>query len=253
MTKTSILIITGGFHSPKSYTKLSNALRTAGYDVHVPSLPSANQVRPPNCDLYSDTKHIRTCAEDLIRDGRTVVALAHSYGGLVCSNALYGLGVEARSAEGLQGGVSHLIFMAAYAEPEGTSMVDTLAKFGHADLLPFIFELSLDGTAIPRNSIAFVAPHNDGNEAEAYLKTMVRWNSMAMHQPIEHAAWREIPPVFIYATSDLIFSMDYQRSWVANMEKAGRKVRTFELNSGHAPNLTATDDVVDIVNKVVSG
>lgn len=47
--------------------------------------------------------------------------------------------------------------------------------------------------------------------------------------------------------------LDYQKSFVEGMEKTGRPVRTFELATGHCPNLTATDGVVDAINKTVEG
>jgi hypothetical protein len=46
--------------------------------------------------------------------------------------------------------------------------------------------------------------------------------------------------------------LDYQKSFVADMEKAGRPLRTFELATGHSPNLTATAGVVDAINQVVN-
>lgn len=72
---------------------------------------------PPNADQSSDTTLIRSYVESLVRAGRTVIAIGHSYGGQVYSNALHGLGVEARSSKGLRGGVSNLIYLVGYALP----------------------------------------------------------------------------------------------------------------------------------------
>jgi pimeloyl-ACP methyl ester carboxylesterase len=87
----TILVIGGGWHKPQSYAKLTSHLERAGYEVHVPVLPSMNGSRPPNADLESDTAHIRSVAEDLINKGHEVVVLMHSYGGQVGTNALYGM------------------------------------------------------------------------------------------------------------------------------------------------------------------
>lgn len=47
-------------------------------------------------------------------------------------------------------------------------------------------------------------------------------------QPIEQAAWREIPVAYIHATSDLSIPMSAQQSMVESVERAlentGRKV-----------------------------
>ncbi|OTB05900.1 hypothetical protein M426DRAFT_10043 [Hypoxylon sp. CI-4A] len=111
IVKHTIIIISGGWHVPESYARLTSALESQGYEVHVPRLPSTNGSRPPNADLYTDSMHVRGYVESLIRAGRTVVAIKHSYGGHVSTNCLYGLGIDARTAQGLPGGVSNLIYM----------------------------------------------------------------------------------------------------------------------------------------------
>lgn len=96
--KPTLIIVGGAFHTPQSYEKLTVALEASGYEAHVPRLPTCNEMRPPNADLSSDTTLIRSYVESLVRAGRTVAAIGHSYGGQVCPNALHGLGVEARSS-----------------------------------------------------------------------------------------------------------------------------------------------------------
>lgn len=53
-TKPTLLIVHGGWHVPDSYSKLTGALRAAGFEVHIPRHLSMNQSRPPNADLASD-------------------------------------------------------------------------------------------------------------------------------------------------------------------------------------------------------
>ncbi|KAI0553287.1 alpha/beta-hydrolase [Xylaria curta] len=254
--KPTILIVHGGWHVPKSYVKLTTALESSGFEVHIPALPSIDDVRPPKADLFSDTKVIRDFAESLVNDGRTVVAILHSYGGQVGSNALHGLGIEARSAQGLQGGVSHLIYMAGYAVPEGTSMMDKVKEFGHMDLVPLAFDIPEDNSCLnrdPKTLLVSPGPEADMEEVDKYISTLKRWNAKAMYQAIQHAAWREIPVSYIYTTNDMTVPFDYQKNFVETLIKEGRQVQTFELATGHSPNFTATEGVVNAIEKVVSG
>lgn len=78
-----------------------------------------SQTRPPNADLYADSEFVRAYVLGLIQAGHTVVAIMHSYGGQVGSDALVGLGRASRAAQNLPGGVSHLVYLAAFAMPEG--------------------------------------------------------------------------------------------------------------------------------------
>lgn len=119
--KPTILIVGGGWHTPLSYAKLTNAFEDAGYEVHCPRHLSVGPNRPPVAGLKEDTANMRSYVEELLQSGKKVVAIAHSYGGQVASNSLYGLGVESRAAEGLSGGISMLVYMCAFAQEEGRS------------------------------------------------------------------------------------------------------------------------------------
>ena len=79
--KPTLILIHGGWQVPSTYSKFTMPLRSAGYEVHVPRLPSMNEMRPPNANLADDTKFIRAYVESLVDAGRTVVAIMHSYGG----------------------------------------------------------------------------------------------------------------------------------------------------------------------------
>lgn len=251
----TIFIIGGAFHTPECYQALTTTLEASGYEVHVPHLPSCNQSRPPNADLSSDTALVRSYIKSLIRAGRKIVVIAHSYGGQVCSNALYGLGAEARSSQGLEGGVSALFYMSSWALPEGSTALDKAKEFGNMDLIPIAFDIAEDQTGIVRDPVtALVGPGVDDAVAEAYLSTLIRWNTQCFYQRIERTAWREIQPVvYIYTTADMMVPLHYQRSVVEGVEKEGVKVQTFELNAGHCPYLADAQGVVDIVNKIVAG
>lgn len=71
-TKPTLLIVHGGWHVPDSYSKLTGALRAAGFEVHIPRHLSMNQSRPPNADLASDSDLIRSYATSLVEADRDV-------------------------------------------------------------------------------------------------------------------------------------------------------------------------------------
>ncbi|KAI0407965.1 alpha/beta-hydrolase [Xylaria palmicola] len=214
-TKPTLMIVHGGWHVPESYEKLVTALEAEGYEVHVPRLPSANQVRPPNGDLESDTALVRGYVESLVRAGRDVVAILHSYG--------------VKSAP------------------------TPLKEFGNMDLVPVAFDIAEDGSCLSRDPKGLVVgpmfddAKLDDAEIDKYLATFVRWNGNCMYQATQHAAWREIPVTFIYTTADMTVPIAYQKNFVEGLEKAGRKVQTFELPTGHCPNFTATEGVLNAI------
>lgn len=73
------------------------------------------------------------------------------------TNALYGLGLEDRSAQEWEGGVCALIWMTGFALSEGQSTFDNLQEFGiPEDLGPVVFDIAEDKTMILRDPIKFL-------------------------------------------------------------------------------------------------
>ncbi|KAL8766035.1 MAG: hypothetical protein Q9209_007064 [Squamulea sp. 1 TL-2023] len=253
--KPTIVLIHGAWHTPRTYSKFTSSLRSAGYEVHVPHLPSMNGARPPNTDLATDTALVRGYVESLLEAGRTVVAIMHSYGGQVGTNALHGLGVKslAHGQGSSSAGIAHLIYMAAFALPEGGSMVSKVTEFGHDHLLPVAFDFADDDSCISRDpKTLLIGQEVDEAEAEPYISSFVRWNGRCMYQEVMQCAWKEIPTTYIYTSQDMTVPLDYQKSMVDHMKAEGREVQTFVLATGHCPNLTRTKEVVEIVNEVVA-
>ena len=201
-------------------------------------------------NLADDTALLRGYVESLADAGRTVIAIMHSCGGQVGTNALYGLGLNNRT----HGGVAHLIYMCAFALPEGGSMVGKVKEFGHEHLLPLAFDFADDNSCVDRDpKNLLIGPGIDDAEVEIYVSSPVRWNGKSMYQKVALCAWREIPVTYIYTSQDMRVPLDYQKSMVEHMRAEGQVVHTVELATGHCPNLTMTKEVVDVVVHVAEG
>lgn len=122
---------------------------------------------------------------------------------------------------------------------------------GHEELMPLAFDFADDMTVVCRDpKTQLIGEHPDEKEVEEYLGSLVRWNGQCMYDPIAHSAWKEIPVTYIHTINDATVPLDYQKSVVRLVEGTGKKVKTYELETGHCPNLTATAAVVEIINEV---
>jgi pimeloyl-ACP methyl ester carboxylesterase len=139
------------------------------------------------------------------------------------------------------------------------STSDKFKEFGNPDDTPLVFDIAEDYTMVLRDaplSMGLRGPGIKEADIEAYIKTLCRWHGKAMMQPIEKIAWKEIRVSYIHTTADLSITTPEQQSMVESVQRAientGRKAQTFTIESGHCPHFTATQEVVDVVNKVVS-
>jgi len=135
----TILLVQGSFQIPQVYEKLVKGLEARGYPTIYPQVPSCSNVDSPEfpqLSLADDASAIRKELTRLIEgEGRTVVVVMHSYGGLVGSEATTEeLSYANRHARGLPGGVIHLFFYAAFLLQEGQSVLSAFGESPNNDV-----------------------------------------------------------------------------------------------------------------------
>lgn len=112
----AIVLVQGSFQLPEVYHKLADALRTLGYEVHQPTLPSLTEPDLASKTIGDDAVAVRSEVKTLVDDGKAVVVVMHSYGGLVGSEAvLKDLSFDQRKSDGLRGGVGEYFMAASFA------------------------------------------------------------------------------------------------------------------------------------------
>ena len=77
--------------------------------------------------MYADAAFIAQEIEKLADEGKDVILIGHSYGGVPLSESTKGLGKEEREKEGKKGGVVRLGYLTALVPPVGTSAGGVLA------------------------------------------------------------------------------------------------------------------------------
>lgn len=119
MQKPTIVCVPGAWHGPEIYDPAFSFLRSSGYPTVALPLPSAG-ASPALKDFSADVEIIRKGVSTLVEDEeKEVVLVTHSYSGMPGAEAPIGLGKKEREKKGLKGGVIRLVFIMAFAMPEG--------------------------------------------------------------------------------------------------------------------------------------
>jgi dienelactone hydrolase len=111
--KPVILVIHGGWHTVEHYRAFIDILQEKGYTVVAPELPSGLEPTP-EYPAEADLKVFSDTARKLADEGYEIIAVPHSYGGVIATEAFSGLGVKTRKAQGQPGGIRTMICIAAF-------------------------------------------------------------------------------------------------------------------------------------------
>lgn len=124
--KPTVLFSIGAWITPATFDAVRAKLAEKGIPSEAPAHPSIG-AEPPNKTLADDTASLRSVLTQLVEvEGKDVVVVGHSYGGVVASCAVEGLAKTDRKAAGQEGGVVRIIYLAAFALDKGQSLLDML-------------------------------------------------------------------------------------------------------------------------------
>jgi pimeloyl-ACP methyl ester carboxylesterase len=233
MTPT-IVLVHGAFADASGWNDVIARLQADGYPVYAP----ANPLR----GMPTDGPYIRDFLNTI--EG-PVVAVGHSYGGAVITNAAAGLD-----------NVKALVYIAAFAPDEG----ETVATAG-----------ALGGSTANLLEVVDIRPFPDAGEGngDAYLKLEVFHQVFCQDLPAEQAAvmgaaqrggalaafvipsgpaaWKAIPSWYLVASQDHTIDPAAERVMA---ERAG--ATTVEIDSSHVAMVSHPAEVADLIRQAAA-
>jgi pimeloyl-ACP methyl ester carboxylesterase len=130
-SKPSILVIPGAAcPSRPFYQPLCDKLSAVhGYKAQTADLQSASRAPPQTpATLEEDAGFFKEILTRLADHGEDVVVVAHSYGGMVATDAVQGLAKADREAQGQAGGVVKLVYLTCMVPGLGETGQEVFAR-----------------------------------------------------------------------------------------------------------------------------
>jgi pimeloyl-ACP methyl ester carboxylesterase len=226
----TVALVHGAFADGSSWNGIIASLRSNG----VPVIAIANPLR----GLAADAAYV---AEVIREIPGPVVAVGHSYGGAVISDAA----AEAPNVIGL-------VFVAAYATDEGEILGQVSAGshdsvLGHA-LIPHHYGVpngdrqTLEFTVNPALFQAAFAADLPAEQASVLAATQRPIAEAAFSDAARSAAWRRARSWAVIATADRAAGTDVTRSMA---ERAGATIT--EVEGSHVIMISRPDAVADVI------
>ena len=238
-TKPTIVIVPGAWHfGTKHFKPLTSRLETAGYNVVSLDLPSIGD-NPPLTGWKDDITYIAKTIEQAADRGEDIVLVMHSRGGHCGSDAAQGLSRAEREAAGKKGGVVRLVYLCAFAAPEGLSVF--FATNGPDDWIKISHE-----TCVPvRNEEIF---YNDctTEQIEAARAAIRPQSTLCFLLPLTYAAWKHIPSTYLVCENDKAIPLAAQEGMIA---QPGASFTVERCKASHSPFLSMPDFTAEVVRR----
>ena len=234
-TPLTVVLVHGAFADGSSWTGVIERLRARG----IPVIAPANPLR----GIAIDSAYTASLFEQI---AGPVLAVGHSYGGAVISNA-------ASTAKNVVG----LVFVAAFAPEEGETLgeASSISKdsiLGTAQI-PYKYPTGQDGqtatefaVAPARFKDAFAADLPD-DQIAIMIATQRPVSELAFSQPNGKPAWKTLPSWTVVATEDRAAGADVVRS---QARRAGARIT--EVKGSHVVMISRPQAVTNVILQAIS-
>ncbi|KAI1109412.1 Alpha/beta hydrolase fold-1 [Nemania sp. NC0429] len=243
--KPVIILVHGAWHSPEVWTQVKVRLEAAGFEVYTPRLLTVVGPEPTDHTWRADVAVVHDIAVPLFRQGREVVIVGHSYGGVVITASVDGQTVAERKSRGLKGGFSAVVYICAFAIAQrGLSLTSVLG----GKYLDWMI------TAEPFKNVPFsiqLVPGQDPFYNDLPVDEASKWRAMlrchsqkSFEEPLEFCANDiQIPMTYLLCDEDQAMPIQVQESMVA----AVPRLKTRRCTAAHSPFLSQPDLTADVI------
>lgn len=233
------VLVHGGGHGGWCYQRVARILRSAGHEVHAPTLTGLGErshLLSPGIDLethITDVVHV-VSYEDL----REVILVGHSYGGMVVT------GVADRAADR----ISRLVYLDAATPVNGQSLVDAGPLVLRARKLARVVD-GVELVLFPGTDPMHYYGVTDQRDIEWMKPKLTPHPWKCFEQPLkltnEEALWA-IPQYHVVCTSTL----PYRDPEL--MEKARSSGRLWDIDTGHDLMITEPELVANALLEIAT-
>ncbi|RFN44926.1 hypothetical protein FIE12Z_10821 [Fusarium flagelliforme] len=238
-SKPTIVFIPGAWHSPDSFQLARDALQARGWETEAVAFPTVG-AEPPTKGVPDDAAAVRKVLEGLAEQGKQIVLVVHSYGGVVGAQAVRGLGYKQRQKEGKKGGIITYLYLSAFVVPIGQSLLKMLG----GNWLPW---MRVEGERVYADTPEEVFYHDmSADEQKKAVSALEHECIRAFTDEVDYEPWQDMHCLCFICEEDKAIPAAIQEQMAGIL---GPDAVIFRSRASHSPFLSAVQDVVDGVEK----
>ena len=218
----SIVLVHGGFVDGSGWEDVHRILKKDGYSVSI--------VQNPTKSLSDDVDVTRRVID---AQGKPVILVGHSYGGVVATEA------------GNHPNVKGLVYIAAFAPDRGESVSSLIKDPVPGAPVPPILPPQDGFLLLDQSKFAASFAADVGEQKAAFMAaSQVPWGVAALAGAVSQASWKSKPSWYLVAKDDKMIPPPAQR---AMSQRAGSTV--VEVPGSHAVYVSQPEAVAALIEK----
>ncbi|EFQ34110.1 uncharacterized protein GLRG_09254 [Colletotrichum graminicola M1.001] len=234
----TILFTPGAWHRPWAFDMVRSDLSSRGYPTAAVTLASVGST-DPNLGLDADAAAVRVQVQTLVDEGRDVVLVAHSYGGIPVANAVKGLNYKDLAVQNKPGGIIMVVYMTSFAVPAGAGLYN-------GGVMPTWWNVT-NGFIFPEDPVSVFYGDVQPSLAAEAVAALLPMPFKTMTDKSGYEPWNNgFEMGYIFAENDQAIPIELQKSMEAAFPASSF---TATLNSSHSPFLSMPKALGDVLQQ----
>ncbi|KAL7950076.1 hypothetical protein V8C42DRAFT_309416 [Trichoderma barbatum] len=247
--KPHIFIIPGAYHPGSVMELFIKSLETAEFTAESTTNRSAGN---PGITVQDDVAHVHSIIVPQIEEGKDIVIVAHSYGGVVGSGVIAGLDKKGREARGLKGGIVGIICVSGLMTTPEQSVLERV----NGRWSPWI-----DTTKVEAEGVTYTSKSNEiatfyqdvpAELAKSVIASLKSQSALSVQSRPATIGWLDKiyngRRAYIRCLQDAALPLAVQDGFLA---QSGVEWVTRDIDSSHSPYLSMPDELTRVVADIV--
>ncbi|KAM6482564.1 hypothetical protein HDV62DRAFT_390592 [Trichoderma sp. SZMC 28011] len=248
-SKPHIFVIPGAYHPGSTFSLFIQSLEAAGFSAETTTNRSAGNA---GITVQDDVAHVQSLLIPQIDEGKDIVVVAHSYGGVVGSGVIAGLDKRGREARGLKGGIIGIICIAALMTKPEKSILESR---GGGEWSPWVdtSRLESEGVTYTRNQIETFYHDVSPELAKAMIASLTSQSGLSVQSKPAAIGWLDNVydgrRAYIRCLQDGALPLAAQDGLLA---QSGVEWIIRSLEASHSPYLSMPDELTSVVAEIIT-
>ncbi|KAF2261500.1 alpha/beta-hydrolase [Lojkania enalia] len=239
-TEPTIILIPGSFAIPALYYNVTKPLAAQGYDIYTLNLQTTEKKPGKLPTLADDATYIAKNVEILADQGKDVVLVGHSYGGVPITEAAKGLSKKHRESKGKKGGIVRLAYMTAVVPKLGYSCAEH-----NGDDVALDYDGWLDFTDLAL-AASYVFSDLPPEEGHRMMQLFPQHSGPSFADKLTYEGYKDVPCSYLFCEEDKVITPVVQQRGIDAIEAAsGKKVDVWRLSCDHCPTKSVPEKSIE--------
>ncbi|KAF2705646.1 alpha/beta-hydrolase [Pleomassaria siparia CBS 279.74] len=242
-TKPTFVLVPGSFSKPEFYDNIVELIRTKGYEIQVVAIVTVGKKPGMPPSMYDDAAVISEAVTKYADEGKDVVLLAHSYGGIPITESMKDVSKTNREKAGEKGGVVRLGYMTCLVPSVGMSAGALIASANAPATENFEGWLHIQSAEVAAAIVFNDLPLEDG---VTLANKFSQHSGVSFDNELTYAGYNDVPVSYLFCENDKCVPVEVQQKGIENIEaSSGNKVEVTKISTDHCPMVGKPDLVVD--------